>query len=314
MAEVVLQMDRKSAQQLRFVFLGMRARFSVRVLEGLLRSGLKPVAVWIAGARNENATAIRFLPSDTAKPAIPILNTFLIHDITHVAGQHGIPVYEVGDLASPDTLLLLRRLDVTFGIVACFPYKLPPDLLLVPSEGFLNLHPSLLPEFRGPYPLFWTFRSGARQSGVTVHVVDEGLDTGDIVTQRSIVLPDGISGLDADELFANKGVELLVQAVTGLTYGHLPRQPQAATGSYQGQPTWDDFTIRTTWPARQAFNFMRGTADWNQPYAIEGAAFHLVAHSAISFDPECILDEPLSQKGRVARVAFAPGWLEVRTV
>ena len=82
--------------------------------------------------------------------------------------------------------------------------------------------------------------------------MDEGLDTGDIVLQAPITLPDGISGAEADRLCARLGAELMVRAVGLLARGRLPRRPQPPGGSYQPAPQAADFHLDITWPARRA--------------------------------------------------------------
>ena len=312
MAQDDLQMHMTEAHYSRFVFLGMRTRFSLHVLEELLRANMKPAAVWLPASGAENDIAIRLRPPEPMPSELPLLNPHLIHDVASTAWQHAIAVYEVSDLSSPETLALLSNFQVRIGVVACFPFKLPSAMLKIPAHGFLNLHPSLLPEFRGPYPVFWTLRGGVTNTGVTLHVVDNGLDTGALVAQNPVLLPDGLTGRAADALLAEKGTELLVRALAILSTGELATRSQGAGGSYQGRPSRDDFTIPTTWQARRAFNFMRGTADWNHPFTIEGINFRLKVGNALSFDPENTPGDRFVRQNREAVVAFNPGWVRVR--
>ncbi len=165
---------------------------------------------------------------------------------------------------------------------------------------------SLLPAYRGPQPLFWQLRDGA-PTGATVHYLDEGLDTGDIAAQTAVTLADGLAGPDAERQLALAGLGLLRGVLDELAAGVVRRQPQGP-GSYQPAPTDDDFALSTTWPARRAFNFMRGTADWGKPYrvAVNGRDEWLAAADDWR-DVE--LDRPSVRHGRHIILRFSPGVL-----
>jgi methionyl-tRNA formyltransferase len=203
-------------------------------------------------------------------------------------------------------------LQADLAIVACFPRLIPEHILAVPPHGFLNLHPSLLPELRGPFPLFWTFRLGQQHTGVTVHHMDAGLDSGDIALQQELFLPDGISGPQADALLAAHGGSLLLDACRRLAAGTLPRIPQHSGGSTYSRPTAEDFQIPTSWSARRAYNFICGTAEWGTPYRITGQGIDLTLREAISFNASASQQQPFQQDGRDCSIQFTPGVLHAR--
>jgi methionyl-tRNA formyltransferase len=182
--------------------------------------------------------------------------------------------------------------------------------LAVPKHGFLNIHPSLLPAYRGPEPLFWIFRNGDQENtGVTLHWMDSGLDTGDILSQRPFMLPDGISGSEADQLLAAVGGEMLIEGLEQIATGQATRRPQPSGGSYQPQPTAEAFTVDNSWSARRAFNFMRGTAEWNHPYTLQLGSQTLVLTTAESFNPTQTLPQPVEEKDGRQLIQFNPGTL-----
>jgi methionyl-tRNA formyltransferase len=226
-----------------------------------------------------------------------------------VAWEREIPVLAINRPEAPATRAALAALQPDLACVACFSLRIPPSLLTLPPLGFLNLHPSLLPAYRGPAPLFWIFRQGEYETGVTVHFMNEGLDAGDIALQARVEAPDGISGAAADALYAARGGELLVEAVQRLQNGVLSRQPQPAGGSYHPRPTAADFHITVTWPARRAFNFMRGTVEWNQPYIVEAGEERVTLRSAVAYTAGGTLDRPLVRRERDVWLQFTPGIL-----
>ena len=119
-------------------------------------------------------------------------------------------------------------------LVVCmgFPWRIPPDALAVPRLGWLNGHPSLLPEHRGPLPIAWAIRAGEADVGITFHRMDAEFDTGPIVSQRSFPLGD----LEApDSFYGRFGLiigEALAEALERLAAGE-EGTPQEEGGSYE---------------------------------------------------------------------------------
>jgi methionyl-tRNA formyltransferase len=229
--------------------------------------------------------------------------------ILELAAQHQLPVYPVRRLKDEETLAIMTAVSPDLICVSCFNQILPPALLQIPRLGCLNLHPSLLPQFRGPSPLFWVFRQGQNQCGVTIHFMDEGLDTGDIALQASLTFPDGISGAQAEQMCAERGGRLMVEVIKQLVIGNWKRQPQAEGGTYYPAPTPDDFRLDTSWSARRAFNFMRGTAEWARPYPIHIAGKEVVLRTAVSHHPNQTIPQPILWHGRTVSIQFSPGVL-----
>ena len=119
-------------------------------------------------------------------------------------------------------------------LVVCmgFPWRIPPDALAVPPLGWLNGHPSLLPEHRGPIPVSWAIRNGDSQIGISFHLMDAELDTGPVVAQSSI---DVGGYCEPDELFGRMGPatgETLVEALARIEAGDRGT-PQPAGGAYE---------------------------------------------------------------------------------
>jgi methionyl-tRNA formyltransferase len=252
---------------------------------------------------------------------LPVIDPYFTPTIVHLAWAHSIPVWEVGTLSAAPTRALLANVQPDLIAVACFPYIFPHTLLQLPRYGCLNLHPSLLPAYRGPIPLFWMARQGERQAGVTLHFMDEGLDTGDIVAQTAFDWHDGISGADLERRCTEEGAKLLLAAVEQLgLVGELPRRPQPQAGSsYFSWPAEQDLLIPTHWPARRAFNFIRAAGvDW--PLAIEvgkearerGGGERFLIRAAISFDAQATLDQPYLVRGDELWVQFRPGILQAK--
>ncbi len=299
--------------RLRLIFFGMAGRFSRPPLAALLAAEVEVVAVVTPAQSPATANRPRRLPAPPPTPSdLPLLNPYVAPNILHLGWSHGIPVWEVGKLTEPPTLELLASLQPDLIVVACFPDRFPKTLLQLPRFGCLNLHPALLPTYRGPAPLFWQARRGEPQAGVTLHFLAEGLDTGDIVAQAAWPWPDGLVEAELERLTAEAGANLVVAAVEKLAHGQaLPRRPQPEAGtSYFPRPGEQDFIIPTDWPARRAFNFLRAAASW--PLVIAVGTEHFPIRIAIDYQSKQGLGRPYVLRGDELSVQFQPGVLRVK--
>lgn len=149
------------------------------------------------------------------------------------------------DLHAPESLACLRALRLDLGLVfAC--YRLRRSLFSIPRLGTLNLHLGKAPEFRGSSPGFYELLSGVREIGVTVHRVDDDLDSGPILLQRTFPLdpvPPGdpiryLGALQRD-LLVPAGAALVAEAVRREAWGEAIERPQPASGTRpRRRATW----------------------------------------------------------------------------
>ena len=291
---------------MRVLFFGMLGVFSLPPLQALIEADITVVGV-VVPAHNRHKP-LRELKQITA--VSNLLLTPTQPNIVHLAWSHHIPVYEVNHLAAPETARLLAGLHPDVVCVACFNKRIPADLLKIPRHGFLNIHPSLLPQFRGPAPLFWTFRAGMQETGVTVHLMDDGLDTGDIAQQAPLILPAGISGQEADVLTGRLGGQLLIKTLTQLANDTLTPIFQPAGGSSQPWPQAADFRVPVFWTVRRAFNFMRGTAVFGQPFVVELAdGAEIGVQTAVAFSQNAQLSQLIVRQGNHLHIQFVDGVL-----
>lgn len=295
------------------IFFGMTGLMSLAPLEDLLNSGIEVKAVIIPA---DQPTTIplphRIEPPRPAPTDLPLINPYFSQNIVHLAWEHGIPVWQVARLSDPPTLALLAELHPDLMVVACFPSIFPASVLQLPRYGCLNLHPSPLPAYRGPVPLFWMARQGEHQAGVTLHFMDQGADTGDIVAQTSFPWPEGMSGPELEQRCAAAGGQLLVAAVKQLAQnGQLPRRPQPTEGSsYFSWPADEDLLIPTTWEARRAFNFLRAASDW--PLVIAAGEKRFPVRRALDYMSDQVLGQPYRYEGDEVWIQFQPGVLRIQ--
>lgn len=186
---------------LRLLFLGMNGPFSLPPLATLVGNGFRPEAV-LTPPPPGIAAPFRRVSVPNSGDADP-------DNLYRFAARSGIPVYEASDLTDPRLLDLLTGLD--FVVCACFPRLLPPAWLSAPRSGCLNLHPSLLPAYRGRFPVEDQLAAGETHTGVTLHRMDAAADTGDILLQEAFPVPPGATVDGLTRLAAARGAELLIR-------------------------------------------------------------------------------------------------------
>jgi methionyl-tRNA formyltransferase len=126
---------------------------------------------------------------------------------------------------------LLRAVDPDLVLCLGFPWRVPADALEVPRFGWLNSHPSLLPQYRGPSPVSWAIRNGDAELGFTFHRMDPELDTGAILAQGTIEVGDEHSWEELEPKLVGLVTELLPRALARIEVGD-PGDPQEGAGSY----------------------------------------------------------------------------------
>ena len=152
--------------------------------------------------------------------------------LVSVAAQRNIPYYHADQAAHDSKLapwIQERHPDV---MVIYYAPILNQRIFTIPSLGAINLHPSLLPAYRGGHPLFWTVYNGDTQAGTTIHFIDARTDAGDILYQHAFAVEPGMSESTLERLaISHHGVRLMLKALDALAAGAYPRlaQPEKST-------------------------------------------------------------------------------------
>ena len=140
--------------------------------------------------------------------------------------RRGVPVLQPSSLKDPDARKAILSRDADIFIVVAYGGLIPRDIFDHPPLKTINLHPSLLPRYRGAAPIQWCLMHGERETGITVQVINERLDAGDIVVQERIPLGPDMTAADLYAIVISRGAELLGRAMTGLAAGTAERLPQ----------------------------------------------------------------------------------------
>lgn len=239
---------------LRIVFGGMAGRFTTTPLQamarhhrivGLLESEPRPIRRgWLVDWARAGAGA---------------------GNLQRFADHYGCPLHHgragLGDF--------LRRCDPDLVCLSNYGVLLRQDVLGIPRLGVVNLHLSVLPRHRGPYPWLWMFHDGDRTGGATVHFVDAGEDTGPILGLLEYEVPEGITTTDLADRVLPDAAELLLRVVDAVGEGTatpVPQPPAEGLARARFVPPGEPLIDWETWPATRVWSFLRGASLWYEPF------------------------------------------------
>jgi methionyl-tRNA formyltransferase len=147
-----------------------------------------------------------------------------------LAQQLGLPVFQPEKVKDPSFLEKFYQLKPDMVVVVAFGQILPKDIIDYPPLQCLNIHPSLLPKYRGAAPINWPIVRGETKTGVTIMLMDEGMDSGDILTQEETQLGDTETYGELHDHLAKLGATLLIKTIEQVVNGTAQRQSQDASG------------------------------------------------------------------------------------
>ncbi len=179
--------------------------------------------------------------------------------IKALAEKYNLPVNQPERMRDREVIDYFRDLAPDLVVVAAFGQILPREILEIPKMGCINVHPSLLPKYRGAAPMNWTIIRGEVKTGVTIMLMDEGLDTGDILSREETVIdPEETFGKLHDRL-ANMGAVLLLKTVEMIVNGVVTRTSQDDfLATYAPRLKKEDGLINWNKDVSQVVNLIRG--------------------------------------------------------
>jgi len=180
----------------------------------------------------------------------------------HVAGMD-IPVFSPQSINTPESLEQLQKWKPDLIVVLAYGQILKPEVLEVAPLGCINVHTSLLPKYRGAAPIQWAVANGESETGVTIMYMDKGMDTGDIILERTVWIGAEETAGELHDKLAVAGAELLSEAVHDIKAGCAPRIPQdESMASYAPKLSKKDGEIDWTQTAEDIHNKIRGFNPW----------------------------------------------------
>ncbi len=213
---------------MRVIFFGT-PQFAVPTLEALISHPEFEVVGVVTQPDKRRGRGSKMIPSAVKKVAI----------------AHNIPVWQPKSVKkSQETLEQLERSQADFFVVVAYGQILSTQILTMPKFGCVNVHGSLLPEYRGAAPIQWSICDGQSETGITTMLMDEGLDTGDMLLKATTPIGLLDNTLDVSIRLANIGADLLIETLPKLAANQLvPTKQDDDLSSYARLLTKDDFVL-----------------------------------------------------------------------
>lgn len=235
--------------------------------------------------------------------------------IKQTAERFGLPVWTPENLRREEAQTRLREAAPDVQVVVAYGEILRPAVLEIPPHGTLNVHASLLPKYRGPAPIAGALLAGERETGVTIMLLDPGMDTGPILSQRAIpIAPDDTAGSLHDRL-AQLGAELLIETLPRWLAGEIQPQPQDhSKATVTRMLTKEDGRLDWTQPAAALANRVRAFDPWPGAFTTwKGQQLKILKARALE-RPAMLSPGMVAHIAEGVAVATGTGWLLLEIV
>ena len=235
---------------LRIVFMGT-PEFAVASLDALIKAGCNIVAV-VTAPDKPSGRGMKLNESAVKKYAV----------------ENNLIVLQPDKLKDPRFIENLKSLHPDLQIIVAF--RMLPELVWnMPPMGSVNLHGSLLPQYRGAAPINWAIINGEKETGVTTFKLKHEIDTGDILLQESFSIGENDNAGEVHDKMKEIGAQVLVMTVKGLADDSLDEKPQLES-EIKYAPKIHTDTCRINWsqPVENIFNLVRGLSPYPGAYTI----------------------------------------------
>ena len=183
--------------------------------------------------------------------------------------KHGLPILQPQKIKTPEFEAILEELNPDLIVVVAFGQILSKRILDIPRLGCINVHASLLPQYRGAAPLHWSVIRGEKKTGVTTMFMDEGLDTGDMLLTAEMDITDTTTTGEVHDMLQNMGADVLSETIKQLVAGTAVRRVQNhEEATYAPLLTKELECIDWTQSAVNIHNLIRGLNPWPGSYTI----------------------------------------------
>ncbi len=224
--------------------------FALATLQGLIDAGVDLIGVYTQPDRPKGRG------KQLAQPPVKQL-----------ALQHGLPVYQPARLRTPAAVAELEAIAPDLIVVVAYGQILPQSVLDIPAYGCINVHASLLPQYRGAAPINKAIMDGATETGITTMHMDAGLDTGDMLVKRSLTIGEHETAGELHDRLALLGRITMEETLRQLCAGSLtPEKQDDALSSYAPMLKKEDGRLDWHRSATDLHNQVRGLDPWPGAY------------------------------------------------
>ena len=187
--------------------------------------------------------------------------------VKQMAVAAGIPVHQPEKIRAPESREIIQKIAPDAVVIIAYGQIIPAALLGIPRLGWINLHASLLPKYRGAAPIHWAIAKGETVTGVTAMRIDAGMDTGEILLQRELAIGPNETSPELAARLSELGAPLMVETLRGLAAGSISPRPQDnSLATYAPILKKEDGRIDWNSSAQQIFDRMRAFTPWPGAY------------------------------------------------
>jgi len=228
---------------MRLIFMGT-PEFALPSLRKLVEAGHKIIAVFTQPDRPVGRKQV------VTSPPVKVF-----------AAERGLAIHQPSKIKTDEARRQFEPLfkEADAGVIAAYGRILPEWMLNAPSHGCINVHSSLLPKYRGAAPINWAVARGERETGVTIMLMDAGLDTGPVLLRRATAIGDEETAAELTPRLADMGAESLIEALSRLERGEIAPEPQNdAEATLAPILKREDGEVDWAMTAAEIFNRLRG--------------------------------------------------------
>ena len=190
-------------------------------------------------------------------------------DVKVCALKHGLTVYQSNSMRDGTAMEIIRKVDPDAIIVAAYGKILPKEILDFPRYGCINVHGSLLPKYRGAAPIQWSVINGDPETGVTIMQMNEGIDTGDMLLQKTLPIEIDDTAESMFDKLAELGAKTLIEALEKLERGELsPEKQDESHATYASMLDKSISLIDWNKSGTAVHNLVRGLYSWPVAYTL----------------------------------------------
>lgn len=287
----------------KFVFLTRRAnRFGIETLKSILAAGFRPSLVIVPPSKSIDFRDRRLfglllkLRAQVRAKKKSLVAADESESVFLICNEWDVPYTEMSTLKSDESRFILESVGYNLLFVAGgWPELIPPNILQIGDAGGVNLHPSLLPKFRGGDVHRWQVLLGEKESGFTFHRMNEEFDAGEILLQERYSVPSGMTPQELSAFLASKSAEVAPELLRNLLKSALPNKLCCAPGTSSNSPyypkwNWHHspfFEITGNFSAQQALDTVRACTQTRRKFPgafIKVGRLSLIVRSAYLCD------------------------------
>lgn len=200
--------------------------------------------------------------------------------IKDVAISGNLPIFQPAKIRAPEVEEKVRSLEPDAAVIIAYGQIIPARLLTIPRLGWINLHASLLPKYRGAAPINWAVANGESITGNTTMRINAGMDTGDMLLQQELTIGPEETAPEVAARLSQAGAKLMADSLRGLEGGTItPQKQDNEAASLAPMLKREDGEIEWTRSAQEIYNRMRGFTPWPGAYSeFRGQICHLLGH------------------------------------